>query len=126
MASFPLQGKIKSLEQIYLFSMPVKEYQIVENFLGSALKDEVMKIMPVQKQTRAGQRTRFKVGVVHLGQRWAAVAGPAPLHQHASVLSRYRMPARHLQQQCDKGVGRDAPASCCMSQQAHTDRCILP
>jgi hypothetical protein len=58
---FDLQGKIKSLEQIYLFSMPVKEYQIVEHFLGSALKDEVMKIMPVQKQTRAGQRTRFKV-----------------------------------------------------------------
>ncbi len=57
-----LQGKIKSLEQIYLFSMPVKEYQIVESFLGPALKDEVMKIMPVQKQTRAGQRTRFKVG----------------------------------------------------------------
>ena len=56
-----VQGKIKSLESIYLFSMPVKEYQIVEYFLGSALKDEVMKIMPVQKQTRAGQRTRFKV-----------------------------------------------------------------
>lgn len=45
-----------------MFSLPVKEYQIVENFLGPALKDEVMKIMPVQKQTRAGQRTRFKVG----------------------------------------------------------------
>ena len=59
-----MQGKIKSLEQIYLFSMPVKEYQIVEAFLGSALKDEVMKIMPVQKQTRAGQRTRFKAFVV--------------------------------------------------------------
>jgi len=58
------QGKIKSLESIYLFSMPVKEYQIVEYFLGSALKDEVMKIMPVQKQTRAGQRTRFKAFVV--------------------------------------------------------------
>ncbi|KAK9809117.1 hypothetical protein WJX72_009563 [[Myrmecia] bisecta] len=58
------QGKIKSLEHIYLFSMPVKEYQIVENFLGPALKDEVMKIMPVQKQTRAGQRTRFKAFVV--------------------------------------------------------------
>jgi len=41
----------------------VKEYQIVEFFLGSALKDEVMKIMPVQKQTRAGQRTRFKAFV---------------------------------------------------------------
>lgn len=63
-----MQGKIKSLEQIFLFSLPVKEYQIVENFLGSALKDEVMKIMPVQKQTRAGQRTRFKVrSSLHLG-----------------------------------------------------------
>merc|ERR1712002_1336896 len=27
------------------------------------LKDEVLKIMPVQKQTRAGQRTRFKAFV---------------------------------------------------------------
>lgn len=59
-----IQGKIKSLEQIYLHSLPVKEYQIVEFFLGPALKDEVMKIMPVQKQTRAGQRTRFKAFVV--------------------------------------------------------------
>ncbi len=66
LCTFALQGLIKSLEQIYLFSMPVKEYQIVEYFLGSALKDEVMKIMPVQKQTRAGQRTRFKV------QKWCA------------------------------------------------------
>ena len=72
------QGKIKSLEQIYLFSMPVKEYQIVEYFLGSALKDEVMKIMPVQKQTRAGQRTRFKVGLGQLCS--AAWAASPPLH----------------------------------------------
>eukprot|EP00899_Mesostigma_viride_P012625 jgi/Mesvir1/21363/Mv20847-RA.1 len=58
------EGKIKSLEQIYLFSLPIKEHQIVEFFLGTQLKDEVMKIMPVQKQTRAGQRTRFKAFVV--------------------------------------------------------------
>merc|ERR1711874_721483 len=32
-------------------------------FLGPALKDDVLKIMPVQKQTRAGQRTRFKAFV---------------------------------------------------------------
>lgn len=57
------QGKIKSLERIYLFSLPIKESQIVDYFLGTALKDEVMKIMPVQKQTRAGQRTRFKAFV---------------------------------------------------------------
>ena len=58
------EGKIRSLEEIYLYSLPVKEYQIVDMFLGKKLKDEVMKIMPVQKQTRAGQRTRFKAFVV--------------------------------------------------------------
>jgi len=64
---------IKSIEEIYLFSLAIKEYQIVDHFFGERLKDEVMKIMPVQKQTTAGQRTRFKAFVVvgdhngHLG-----------------------------------------------------------
>jgi small subunit ribosomal protein S2e len=55
-------GKIRSIEQIFLFSIPIKEYQVVDFFLPK-LKDEVMKITPVQKQTRAGQRTRFKAYV---------------------------------------------------------------
>merc|ERR1719287_262573 len=61
-------GKIKSLEHLFLFSMPIKEYEIVDYFLGppgtGKLKDEVMKVQPVQKQTRAGQRTRFKAFVL--------------------------------------------------------------
>ena len=53
-------GKIKSLEQLYLFSLPIKEFQITDFFFpGDKLKDEVMQIKPVQKQTSAGQRTRF-------------------------------------------------------------------
>merc|ERR1712137_1499479 len=63
---------ITSLEHIYRYALPIKESQIIDYFLPS-LKDEVVKITPVQKQTTAGQRTRFKAFVVvgdgagHLG-----------------------------------------------------------
>ena len=53
-------GQIKTIEEIFLFSLPIKEYQIVDQLIGPILRDAVMKIMPVQKQTTAGQRTRFK------------------------------------------------------------------
>ena len=60
------------MEQIFLHSLAVKEAEIVDYFLKD-LKDEVMKIMPVQKQSAAGQRTRFKAFIAvgdsngHLG-----------------------------------------------------------
>ena len=56
-------GLIKSLEEIYTHSIPIKESQIVDELMQKnkkELSDEVMKIMSVQKQTKAGQRTRFK------------------------------------------------------------------
>ncbi|KAI0985614.1 hypothetical protein GJ496_001694 [Pomphorhynchus laevis] len=56
-------GKITKLEEIYLYSLSIKEPQIIDHILPD-LKDEVLKIMPVQKQTCAGQRTRFKAIVV--------------------------------------------------------------
>lgn len=59
--------KITKLEQIYQFSIPIKEAQIIDFFVPKdVLKDEVMKISPVQKATRAGQRTRFKA-IVAIG-----------------------------------------------------------
>jgi len=72
------------MEEIYLHAIPVKEHQIVEQFLPT-LKDELMKIMPVQKQSMAGQRTRFKAfvaigdsnGHVGLGVKCAAEAANA-------------------------------------------------
>ena len=57
------EGKITSIEELYRFSIPIKEYQIVDKFIPT-ISDEVMKVMPVQKQTSAGQRTRFKAFVV--------------------------------------------------------------
>jgi len=56
--------KIAKLEDIFLYSLAIKEAEIVDHFLGTTIKDEVLKITPVQKQTRAGQRTRFKAFVV--------------------------------------------------------------
>merc|ERR1712064_195968 len=53
------EEKIGSIEEVYLHSLPVKEYQIIDKFFApGVLKDEVMQIHPVQKMT-AGQRNRF-------------------------------------------------------------------
>ena len=49
-------GKIKSMEEIYLHSLPIKEYQIVDFFLPS-LKDEVMKVRFCPHSTN-GSNTR--------------------------------------------------------------------
>lgn len=47
-------GKITSIEQIYLHSLPIKEFQIVDFFLPK-LKDEVMKVhTPILQSTRFG------------------------------------------------------------------------
>jgi small subunit ribosomal protein S2e len=58
-----LSGRITSIEEISSHAIPIKEPEIVDHFLKEKLKDEVMKIKPVQKQTRAGQRTRMKAVV---------------------------------------------------------------
>jgi len=57
------EGKIAKIEEIFLFALPVKEAEIINFFLKDELQDKVMKIMPVQKQSSASQRTRFKAFV---------------------------------------------------------------
>merc|ERR1711939_726153 len=60
-------GKITNFEEIFRFAIPIKEPQIVDQLVkrnNNTLKEEVMKVKPVQKQTKAGQRTRFKAWVL--------------------------------------------------------------
>uniref|UniRef100_A0A4W2FQD0 40S ribosomal protein S2 n=1 Tax=Bos indicus x Bos taurus TaxID=30522 RepID=A0A4W2FQD0_BOBOX len=76
--------KIKTLEEIYLFSLPIKESEIIDFFLGASFKDKVLKIMPMQKQPSAGQWTRFKAfiaigdynGHVDLGNEGTGIVSP--------------------------------------------------
>jgi ribosomal protein uS5 len=51
---------IDNIVDIFRFSIPIKEQEIVDAFLAGNLKEEVMEVKSVQKQTQAGQRTRFK------------------------------------------------------------------
>lgn len=47
-------------EEICLFSHPIKGSEII----GFFLKDDVLKVIPVQKQTGAGQQTMFRAFIV--------------------------------------------------------------
>jgi small subunit ribosomal protein S2e len=56
-------GYINTLEEIYYHSIPIKESQIVDEILKKekkTLTEECLKVKSVQKQTKAGQRTRMK------------------------------------------------------------------
>ena len=41
------EGKFGSLEEIFLFSLPVKEAEIIDYFLKDKLQDEVMKVSAI-------------------------------------------------------------------------------
>lgn len=60
-------GIITTLEEIYYHSIPIKESQIVDTLLKNSNKtlvEECLKVKSVQKQTKAGQRTRMKCVIV--------------------------------------------------------------
>lgn len=53
-----------TFDEIFKFSLTIRESEIVDFFLGKSLKEEVLSVKSIQKQTKAGQRTKVKVCVV--------------------------------------------------------------
>ena len=54
------QGKITSIEQIFANNLPIKEIEIIDVLIPD-LKYEVLSFNLVQKQTDAGETSRFQV-----------------------------------------------------------------
>lgn len=57
------EGKITSIEEIFAMNLPILEPEIVDYLLPD-LKNEVVDVSIVQKQTDAGEISRFRVVVV--------------------------------------------------------------
>nr|HDO80126.1 30S ribosomal protein S5 [Candidatus Bathyarchaeota archaeon] len=78
------EGYITSIDEIFAQGLRIMEPQIIDLLLPD-LEDEVVGINLVQKQTDAGERTRFKAlvavgnkkGYIGLGSAKAAEIGPA-------------------------------------------------
>jgi small subunit ribosomal protein S2e len=64
-------GKIKSMEEIYLHSLPIKEYQIVDFFLPT-LKDEVMKVRPTRPPSLGFALCALRYSFLRIGIRLSA------------------------------------------------------
>jgi small subunit ribosomal protein S5 len=58
-----LEGKITSIRDVFEQNVPIKEPEIVDALIPE-IKNEVLDVNIVQKQTDAGEITKFKIGVV--------------------------------------------------------------
>ncbi len=61
------EGKITSIEDVFLNGLKISEHQIVDVLLPD-IQEEVININLVQKQTDAGEKSRFKA-IVAVGNR---------------------------------------------------------
>jgi small subunit ribosomal protein S5 len=61
------EGKITSIEEVFMAGIQIREPQIVDSLIPD-LQEEVININLVQKQTDAGEKSRFKA-IVAVGNR---------------------------------------------------------
>lgn len=58
-----MEGKVTSIREVFENNIPIKEPQIIDSLIPE-IKHEVLDVNIVQKQTDAGEITKFKIGVV--------------------------------------------------------------
>jgi len=61
------EGRITSIEEVFMGGLPIKEPHIVDTLVPD-VQEEVININLVQKQTDAGEKSRFKA-IVAIGNR---------------------------------------------------------
>ncbi|MEM2906958.1 MAG: 30S ribosomal protein S5, partial [Candidatus Odinarchaeota archaeon] len=77
-------GKITNIDELFRLCQPIKEVEIIDSLLPN-LQEEVVDLNLVQKQTDAGESSRFKAtvvvgnseGYVGIGEAKAKEVGPA-------------------------------------------------
>lgn len=80
-----VKSNLVDAQSIFTFGLSIKEPEIAEHLFGDTLKEEVLVVKSVQKQTKAGQRTRIKAvvavgnenGVIGIGSKTAKEAAIA-------------------------------------------------
>jgi len=78
------EGKITNINEIFRLNLPIKEVEIIDTLLPD-LEEEVIDINLVQKQTDAGEQSRFRAtvvvgnggGYIGIGEAKAKEIGPA-------------------------------------------------
>jgi len=88
-----LEGQVSSIEEIFTEGLKIREPQIVDVLIPE-IQEEVININLVQKQTDAGEKSRFKA-IVAVGNRDGyAGLGSAKARQVRSAIEKAAMDAR--------------------------------
>jgi len=88
-----LEGRISSIEEVFTEGLKIREPQIVDVLLPD-LQEEVININLVQKQTDAGEKSRFKA-IVAVGNRDGYVGlGSQKARQVRTAIEKAAMDAR--------------------------------
>jgi len=88
-----LEGRVSSIEEVFTEGLKIREPEIVDVLLPD-LQEEVLNINLVQKQTDAGERSRFK-SIVVVGNRDGYVGlGSGKARQVRTAIEKGAMDAR--------------------------------